>query len=112
MGELSDDGLVDARLSDFELEKTDEELARPNLGKPLPRLVWIAVLVLVAGVPGYVWFPRTPEAPVSNMPLSRRSSTTPSLLKAPDSANPRAADPSSRPIRTVPSLTSTRPSAG
>jgi hypothetical protein len=68
MGELSDDGLVDARLSDFELEKTDEEQARPNLGKRLPRLVWIAVIILAAGVPGYVWFPRTPEAPVSTAP--------------------------------------------
>jgi hypothetical protein len=83
MGELSNDGLVDAQLSDYELEKTEEESARPDVGKPVPRLVWIAAIVALAGVPTYLWFPRTPEAPASTAPTVAYRP-----LSAPTSASP------------------------
>ncbi|HEY6360522.1 MAG TPA: hypothetical protein VIX63_05430, partial [Vicinamibacterales bacterium] len=63
MGEPPDDELLE-----YELEKSEEEAARPDLGKPRPRAAWIAAVIVAAGVPTYFWLPRTPEAPASTAP--------------------------------------------
>ena len=57
-------------LSDYELEKSDEESIRPESAQPRrTRLAWIVAGALVAaGVPAYFWYPRTPEAPASTVP--------------------------------------------
>ncbi len=56
-------------LSDFELEKSDEESIRPESGQPPARLAWIvAAAIVTAGVPAYFWFPRAPAAPASTAP--------------------------------------------
>jgi Protein of unknown function (DUF3014) len=56
-------------LSDYELQKTDEESAPAGPGRTRPRVLWIAAAAIVAaGVPAYFWFPRPPEASTSTAP--------------------------------------------
>jgi hypothetical protein len=56
-------------LSDYELQKTDEESAPAEPGRTRPRVLWIAAAAIVAaGVPAYFWYPRSPEAPTSTAP--------------------------------------------
>jgi hypothetical protein len=56
-------------LSDYELEKTDEESAPVASGERRSRIWWIiAALIVAAGVPAYFWFPQEPEPPASTAP--------------------------------------------
>ncbi|HEY6361384.1 MAG TPA: DUF3014 domain-containing protein [Vicinamibacterales bacterium] len=66
--ELSHDEPSDEELSDYKLEKSDDESAQSDTSKPLPRLAWIAPVIVAAGVLAYFWFPRTPEAPAPTAP--------------------------------------------
>ena len=54
-------------LSDYELEKTEDESAPVASGGARARIAWIiAALVVAAGVPAYFWYPRAqPEQPAS-----------------------------------------------
>ena len=58
-------------LSDYELQKTDEESAPAGPGGTRPLVLWIAAAAIVtAGVAAYFWFwsPRPQEAPTSTAP--------------------------------------------
>jgi len=56
-------------LSDYELEKTDDESAPGGAPQQRTRLIWIvAAAIAAAGVPAYFWFPRAQEAPASTAP--------------------------------------------
>ncbi len=56
-------------LSDYELEKTDEESAPTGPGQMRARRWWIvAALVVLAGVIAYFWWPQAPEAPAATVP--------------------------------------------
>jgi hypothetical protein len=56
-------------LSDYELEKTDEEVAHATPPARRSR-VWVIIpaLILAAGVPAYFWFPEAPAAPEASAP--------------------------------------------
>jgi hypothetical protein len=56
-------------LSDYELEKTDEESAPVASGHTRWRIAWIvAALIVAAGIPAYYWYPQAPEAPAQSAP--------------------------------------------
>jgi hypothetical protein len=58
-------------LSEFELQKSDDESAPGSLPpKSRPRVAWIiAAVAVAAGVPAYLWIPKVaPETPVSTAP--------------------------------------------
>ncbi len=57
-------------LSDYELQKSDDESAPAGAPPARWRAGWIAAaVILAAGVPAFLWFPRAaPEAPVSTAP--------------------------------------------
>jgi hypothetical protein len=57
-------------LSDYELEKTEDESSPTASGAARSRIWWIiAALIIAAGVPAYFWYPREePAAPVSTAP--------------------------------------------
>ena len=57
-------------LSDYELEKTEEESSPAAAGTVRSRTWWIiAALIVAAGVPAYFWYPQEePPAPVSTVP--------------------------------------------
>jgi Protein of unknown function (DUF3014) len=57
-------------LSDYELEKTEEESSPAASGTARSRTWWIiAGLIVAAGVPAYFWYPRNaPDAPAATAP--------------------------------------------
>lgn len=57
-------------LSDYELEKTEEESSPASPGAARSRIWWIiAALIVAAGIPVYFWYPQQEsQAPVTNAP--------------------------------------------
>ena len=57
-------------LSEFELQKSDDESAPAGSAARKSRVGWIiAAVIVAAGVPAYLWFPRSvPETPASTAP--------------------------------------------